>query len=57
MRPVGLNDKKDKPLNQVVVSIDGTPKPGMFIGRRTVAEYILKTLEEGLHIRQRPTLS
>lgn len=57
LRPVGLNDKKDKPLDQVIVSVNGDPKPGMFIGRRTVAEYILKTLQDNLHIRERPTLS
>ena len=57
LRPVGLNDKKIKPLDEVTVSFDRNPKPAMMVARSVIAEYIVKTLENDLHIHERPTLS
>ena len=55
LRPVGLNDKVVTP--KVTVSFNGSPKANTFISRETVARYIVKVLEERLHVGGRPTIS
>jgi putative NADH-flavin reductase len=54
VRPVGLNDKE---AGLVKVSKNGSPKPGLFISRKSLAKYLVKCAVEDLHAQEIITLS
>ncbi|MGF7041084.1 NAD(P)-dependent oxidoreductase [Mucilaginibacter lappiensis] len=55
VRPTILtNSKKDKP---VAVSYDKFPKPGLFISRQGVAQFIVSIIHNQMYYNKRPTIS
>ncbi len=55
LRPAGLTNAKK--LRELVVTIDGQPKPSFTISRRQVAIFMLDCLEQKKYIGQLPTIS
>lgn len=54
-RPVGLHD--GEPKGALVLSAGGMPKPGMRISRRTVARFLVNSLQDHALVGQAPVLS
>ncbi len=54
VRPVGLNDKEASPVK---VSQNASPKPGLFISRKSLAKYLVQCASEDLHAREIVTVS
>jgi putative NADH-flavin reductase len=55
VRPTGLiNSMKKK---EVIVSINGQPKPKLLISRSNVARFMIDTLENNLYLREKVTIS
>ncbi|PTM04295.1 MAG: hypothetical protein DA405_07725 [Bacteroidetes bacterium] len=54
VRPVGLNDKEARPVK---VSQNASPKPGLFISRKSLAKYLVQCAREDLHVKEIITLS
>lgn len=55
VRPSALSDKDRG--KEVQASFEGVPKPGASISRANVARFMLRAVEEGLHVGAAPTIS
>ncbi|RYZ47023.1 MAG: SDR family oxidoreductase [Sphingobacteriales bacterium] len=55
VRPAVLTNFKRRASCRV--SLDNTPKPGLFISRATVASFMLDALEKELYVKQAPVIS
>jgi uncharacterized protein YbjT (DUF2867 family) len=55
VRPVGLNNRKK--LKRLIVSEQGSPKPGLLISRRQTARFMLDCLDLKTYIGETPVIS